>query len=84
MLDSLVNGHRAYRPELLAVMRDAFESASQGLPSPADEEVRRTLALEIIRHVDEGEREPMRLAELALTGVASPNPHRPFVTAPTT
>lgn len=81
MLD-LINGHRAYHPELVAVMMDAFERASQSLPSPADEEARRKLALEIIRRVDDGERDPMRLTELALKRVAAPNPHRPFVAAP--
>lgn len=81
MLD-LIDGHRSYHPELVAAMIAAFERATQRLASPADAEARRKLALEIIRHVDEGERDPVRLSELALKHVAPPNSYRPFVAEP--
>jgi hypothetical protein len=57
-----------YDPEALKMMTVAFESALQSLPAnfKDSERARRKLALLVLRHVDRGEHDPMRLADMAL------------------
>jgi len=64
----LVQLNRSYSPETVAVMSAAFDSVTQSVSHwmNGNDDVKRTLALIILRHVDEGERDPERLADLAL------------------
>ena len=64
----LVETSRSYPPETVAVMTVAYEKVCQFLsPSiSSDDDVRRRLALIILRHVDLGERDPARLSDAAL------------------
>jgi hypothetical protein len=64
----LVPSNRTYDPETVAIMTAAFDRVCLSLSNRmnSNEEVRRTLALLILRHVDEGERDPQRLAEVVL------------------
>ena len=64
---NLVETQRAYPPETLEVMTAAFKQACQSLPRAVNgnEDARRKLALIILLHVDRGERDPIRLSEIA-------------------
>ena len=64
----LVEPNRTYDPETVAVMTAAFDSVCQSVSTwmNGNEDVKRTLALIILRHVDRGERDPKRLADIAL------------------
>ena len=57
-----------YDPETLTMMTQAFDRACNFLPAQFrnNDCMRRKLALHIIRHVDEGESEPIRLADSAI------------------
>jgi hypothetical protein len=58
--------NRTCGPETIAVMSAALHSACRSLSTRSgSDEVRRTLALTILRGVDEGERDPTRLSDLA-------------------
>lgn len=59
---------RAYGPEDLRTMSFAFDTAYQRLPDTfkGNERVRRKLALLIIRHVDEGENDPVKIADAVI------------------
>ena len=58
--------NRVYGPETIAVMSAALHSASRSLSTRSgSDEARRTLALTILRRVDEGERDPTRLSDIA-------------------
>jgi hypothetical protein len=63
-----VNANRRYDPETAALMAAAFDRACHCLSARMDgrDEVKRTLALIILRHADQGERDPERLADAAL------------------
>jgi len=62
--------NRVYGPETIAAMSAALHSASQSLSTRSgSDEARRTLALTILRRVDEGERDPARLSDLAADGL---------------
>jgi hypothetical protein len=52
---------------MLAVMSRAFDQVCQSLPTSVNENdgLREQLALLILRYVDEGERDPVRLSEIA-------------------
>jgi hypothetical protein len=58
---------RAYPPDMLAVMSRAFDEVCQSLPRlvNGNDDLREQLALLILRHVDEGEHDPIRLSEIA-------------------
>ena len=75
MLDFLASD-RVYPPEVVVVMSTAFDqvcrSISHRLSNDAD--VRRRLASIILRHVDGGEHDPMRLAEVAFNELAGIGP----------
>ena len=64
----LVKPDRSYSPETIAVMTTAFDMVCQSLSAPmnGNEHVKRVLALAILRLIDQGEREPMLLADGAL------------------
>jgi len=64
---------RAYTPETVALMTAAFERACQSASPQIDgnDEVRERLALIILQHVDQGERDPVRLADVAFRELAS-------------
>ena len=73
MLDLVTLDHdRVYPPEIVVAMSAAFDNVCRSV-SPkinGDPRVRRQLALIILRHVDQGERDPERLSELALNELA--------------
>ena len=68
----LVKTQRVYPPETLTVMAAAFDQACQSLPKAVNgnDDVRRQLALVILRHVDQGEHDPIRLSEMAYRDLA--------------
>jgi hypothetical protein len=63
----LVTPGRAYDPATIAVMGAAFDKACHSLAKLIDgnDDLRRTLALAILRNVDQGEHDPVRISELA-------------------
>ena len=64
----LVQLDRSYSPEAISVMTAAFDRVCQSVSKRmnSNDDVKKTLALIILRHVDRGERDPQRLAEVAL------------------
>jgi hypothetical protein len=68
----LVNVGRAYPPDTVAVMTAAFDLVCGSLAKPIsdNEAMRKKLALIILRHVDQGERDSIRLATVALQEMA--------------
>jgi hypothetical protein len=72
MISHLVASLRSYKPETLAVMMSAFDAVIQStsMRIDCDEEVRRTLALIILRKFDQGEHDPKRLSRLASAELA--------------
>jgi hypothetical protein len=67
----LVPNDRIYSPETVALMTAAFDRVCQAVSHQmneknGNEDMRRTLALIILRYVDRGERDPERLADVAL------------------
>lgn len=66
MLD-LVAVDRVYASEVVLAMSTAFDNVCRCVSSKisVDSEVRRQLALIILRHVDHGEHDSTRLSELA-------------------
>jgi hypothetical protein len=63
----LVQLDRSYDSETVAVMGAAFDKVSQSVSKEMNDndDVKKTLALIILRHVDRGERNAERLAEIA-------------------
>jgi hypothetical protein len=63
----LVTPGRAYDPATIAVMVAAFDMACHSLAKLIDgnDHLRRTLALAILRNVNQGERDAVRISELA-------------------
>jgi hypothetical protein len=63
----LVQVDRHYDPETVSVMTAAFDMVCQSVSEQMNrnDDVKKTLALIILRHVDRGERDPGRLAETA-------------------
>ena len=63
----LVQLDRTYSPEIVALMSAAFDRVCQTISKRMNDsdEVKKKLALIIIRHVDRGERDAERLAEIA-------------------
>ena len=57
-----------YHPDTLKIMSDAFDLACRFLPAQYkyNDRMRRKLALHIIRHLNEGETDPTRLADSAI------------------
>ena len=68
----LLSFSRAYPPETIAAMSSAFDLVCQCLAKPISDNdtMRKKIALTILRHVDEGERDPTRLATVALREMA--------------
>ena len=68
----LVETSRFYPPDTVAVMTAAFERVCQSLSAgvKGNDHVRQKLALIILRHVDEGERDPKRLSDIAFRELA--------------
>jgi hypothetical protein len=62
---------RVYDPDTLSLMTNAFDRACDFLPVQFrdSERMRRRLALHIIRHIDDGESDPRRLADSAILSV---------------
>ena len=71
MLDSVASD-RVYPPETLVAMSTAFDNVCRSVTAQinGNDDVRRQLALIILRHVDGGELDPVRLAELAFNDLA--------------
>jgi hypothetical protein len=63
----LVQVARSYSPETITVMTAAFDEICQSVSKQlnGNDDVKKTLALIILRHVDRGERDAKRLAEIA-------------------
>lgn len=63
----LVQLDRSYSPETISVMTAAFDRVCQSVSKwmNGNDDVKKTLALIILRHVDGGERDPDRLSEAA-------------------
>jgi hypothetical protein len=61
----LIKLDRTYGPETIAVMTAAFDRVCRSV-SPSVRASRERLALIILRHVDQGERDVQRLADIAL------------------
>ena len=68
----LVKTSRTYDPETVAVMTAAFDTVCGSLSNGMNDNVyiKATLALLILRHVDQGERDPARLADVAYRELA--------------
>jgi hypothetical protein len=67
----LVELGRTYALETITVMTAAFDTVCRSAPMQVNDDVRRKVARIILRYVDMGERDPVRLSELAfneLTG----------------
>jgi hypothetical protein len=62
------NIRHVYDPGTLSIMADAFDRACDFLPVQFrdSDHMRRKLASHIIRHVNDGESDPTRLAETAI------------------
>ena len=71
MLD-IVGSDRVYPPEIMVAMTTAFDNVCRSVSAQisGDDDLRRQLALIILRHVDDGERDPQRLSDLALNELA--------------
>jgi hypothetical protein len=69
----LVQPNRTYEPEIVAVMTDAFDRVCHSVSKRmnANDDVKQTLALIILQHVDKGVRDPERLADIALRELAA-------------
>ena len=65
---SLVETSRAYSPETVTIMTAAFDRVRQSLSARMNDndDIKKALALIVLRHVDQGERDPERLADAAL------------------
>ncbi|HKA76604.1 MAG TPA: hypothetical protein VKD19_05805 [Pseudolabrys sp.] len=65
---SFRNFERVYDPDSLRIMAVAFDSAHKSLPAKFQENdrARRKLALLILRHIERGEHDPVRLANSAV------------------
>jgi hypothetical protein len=63
----LVQLDRSYSPEMLSMMTAAFDMVSEKVSSRINDndDIKKTLALIILRHVDRGERDAEKLAEIA-------------------
>lgn len=59
---------RVYDPDTLKMVAAAFDNAHKRLPKKFSESdrARRRLALFVMRHIERGERDPVRLADLAV------------------
>jgi hypothetical protein len=78
----LVPNDRTYSPETVALMTAAFARVCQSVShqvneKSGNEEMRRTLALIILRYVDRGERDPERLADVAFREWTGSTARRP-------
>ena len=60
-----------YDPDTLSIMTNALDRACETLPFQFrdSEHMRRKLALHIIQRVDEGESDPVRLADSAILSI---------------
>jgi hypothetical protein len=68
----LVRVDRTYDPETIAVMSAAFDRVceSQSISMSGNDDIKQTLALIILRHVDRGEHDSDRLFNIALSELA--------------
>ena len=72
----LVKPNRTYDPETIAVMTAAFGMVCQSVPPriSGKDDMRRTVASIILRHVDRGERDPERVSDIASRELAGVDP----------
>jgi len=63
---------RSYDPETIAVMTAAFDAVCLSLAARVNgsDDLRRTIAIAILRHVDQGERDPTEIAAAACSELA--------------
>jgi len=71
----LVSINRSYSSETIAAMTAAFERVCHSLSRRMNdnEDVRRAVALAILRHVDQVENDPVRLSDAAFRELAGSN-----------
>jgi hypothetical protein len=71
----LVQLDRSYTPEAIAVIGAAFDKVCQSISKQmnGNDDLKKTLALIILRHADREARDPERLAETALREWARTN-----------
>jgi hypothetical protein len=68
----IVNAERVYPPETIAAMDAAFDQIGAFIPNSVEgDDMRRQLALIILRHVDRGVQNPERLSEVAFREFAA-------------
>ena len=76
----LVEPQRVYPPETTSAMTAAFDRLCASIPKSVNgDDLRRQLALIILRHVDRGVQDPERLSEIAfreLAGLSGPASER--------
>ena len=65
---SFYDFERVYGPDTLKIITAAFDNAHECLPATyqKNDRARRRLALIILRHIDRGEHDPVRLADSAV------------------
>ncbi len=67
----LAEPRRVYPPETTAAMTAAFDRLCASIPKSVNgDDLRRQLALIILRHVDRGVQDPKRLSEMAFRELA--------------
>lgn len=68
----LVKLDRSYSPEIIATMSAAYDRVCQSLSTRinGNEDVMHLLALIILRHVDQGESDPVRISDVAFRELA--------------
>ncbi len=67
----LAEPRRVYPPETTAAMTAAFDRLCASIPKSVNgDDLRRQLALIILRHVDRGVQDPERLSEMAFRELA--------------
>ena len=60
----------AFDPEILSLMGAAYERALKSFPTSAPKTVREVIATRIIAGARDGERDPDKLCQMALSGLA--------------
>ena len=63
---------RSYSPEAIAAMTAAYDRVRQSLSARinGNDDVMQSLALIILRHIDQGESDPVRLSDVAFRELA--------------
>jgi hypothetical protein len=73
-IDLFLESTPSFDPEATRAMGEAFEAACRRIPSDVQPATREQIARQIIENAKRGERDPARLCEAALAGLASGQP----------